>query len=1394
MPLAVLISRAAAMLSGRTSSEQGAVALRRVCGAQDRLHIEIRGLHRPGTHDGARAVESALVALSGVQRAEVNSCLSRVTVWHDPAVLPGADVVRAVVEAEAEQGLAGQATSPGSAQHPGDLWQRVRPGVRMSAALVGAGYAVGARLLSVRAMPALLPNLATLVDHTPVLRGLVESRLGRGVTDLLLEVTGTGGHALAQQPVNLLIDAADHWLALRAARARYRAWQEWDETLSTRPGGHRSDPVAPPPARVVALPDGPIERTANLVGPVALGSAAVLRVLVRAPERALGVLSAGVTRAARLGRRAFAAQLGVSLARRGVLAFDPDVLLRMDRMTCVIIDRSALVTPRRMVDQVLAVVPELDPLAEALVAAARQVGTVALAGAHPDSVRGLGERLDVAQVVPGGSELGHSIQQLQQDGHGVVLVSAQDRAALAVADVGIGIAGRTPIVPWEADLLSGPDLAGACAVLQSVPLARTVSVRSAQLALGGSALGGLLAGIGPAVGAAARVAMPVHGMALFSLATAGWYAARAQRLPAPVPMDRVPWHTMPIAAVLDGLGSSVLGLDPMEAQRRNGIHPAEQGEDESGLGRAVLEELANPITPALAAGAGVSAGIGAVLDAVMIGGALGISALLGGLQQVGAQRAVRTLGKHHVVPVLVRRGELVISADPACLVTGDVVELAAGDAVPADGRLLVAESLEVDESTLTGESQLVSKTVEATPQLPVADRRCMVYQGTVIAAGSAVAVVTAAGADTEIGRTARTSGPKAPATGVQRRLTSLTKTTLQLSLAAGVALLGADLLRGQSAGQALGRAVSLAVAAVPEGLPFVATAAELAAARRLSSRGALVRNSATIEALGRVDTLCFDKTGTLTQGRSALRRVSDGQTDGLLTELDPRFRTIVAAALRATPGGNGQGSLPHPTDQAVVDGAAEIAVLPEEGASGWSRVDELHFEPSRGYHAVLGQCRVGQRLSVKGAPEVVLERCTRWARADGECVFDAAARRVVDDEADRLARKGYRLLAVAEREASDRRDLDDERVGQLCLLGLVALADPIRPTAAQAVRQLQGAGVIVVMVTGDHPSTAEAIAAELDVLGGSSVLTGPQLDALGDEELTEVLPQAAVFARVSPEQKARIVRVLQQSGRVVAVTGDGANDAPAIRLADVGIALGSGATPASREAADLVITDNAIETITDAVVEGRAMWASVREAVALLVGGNLGEIIFTVGTGLLGANDALNARQLLLVNLLTDALPAMAIAVRPPPGRSAEALLAEGPDTSLGSALTRQVYLRATITAGGAGLAWLAGRILAGRGQVSTVALVALVATQLGQTMAVRGRTPLVLGAGAVSLIALAVVVQIPGLSRLFGCRPLGPRSWAIALSAAALATACGLLAQSRLSSAGAGQPAFTGR
>jgi cation-transporting ATPase I len=823
--------------------------------------------------------------------------------------------------------------------------------------------------------------------------------------------------------------------------------------------------------------------------------------------------------------------------------------------------------------------------------------------------------------------------------------------------------------------------------------------------------------------------------------------------------------------VLKLLSTSRSGLADAEAARRHGRPAGEEGDPETGLARASVDELANPLTPALAAGAGISAILGSITDALLITGVLGLNALIGGAQRVGANRELRRLLDTSSIRVRLRRQGALRDVSTTELTPGDVIELRAGDAVPADCRLIEALGVEADESSLTGESMLVTKTVRATTAADIADRSSMLYEGTVVAAGRAVAVVVATGERTEAGRSAHAAG-EVPKTGVEARLNALSRRTIPAATAAGAVLMAVNLLRGRRISESLGQSVSLAVAAVPEGLPFVATVAELASARRLSHQGVLVRSASTIEALGRVDVLCFDKTGTLTEGRIGLRRVSDGITDEKVGDLTPPLREVLAAAVRASPWHEGDGGVPHPTDRAVLDGAREVGVGPEDGATGLEWAAEIAFEPARGYHATLARHNDGLMLSVKGAPEVLLPRCTHWR----ERSFDAEARHQVEAEVERLARRGYRVLAVAERAASDRADLDDERVTRLEFRGLVALADPIRATAAAAVTQLRAAGVDVVMVTGDHPSTAAAIGAELGMVDGRGVLTGAELEELDDDQLATVLPDIAVFARVSPAQKARLVRQLRKTGRIVAMTGDGANDAPAIRLAHVGIALGTQATAAAREAADLIVIDNRIETITAALIEGRAMWSSVRDAVGILVGGNLGEIGFTLGAGLFTGTDGLNARQLLLVNLLTDVLPAMAVAVRPPPDVSPDQLLAEGPEASLGGVLLRDVYRRAAVTAGTAGLGWLLARPVSTTAQASTTALVALVGGQLAQTIAVRGRTPLVVGAGVGSFAALALVVQTPVVSRFFGCRPLLPHQWAIAAGAATIAAAAELL------------------
>ena len=1021
--------------------------------------------------------------------------------------------------------------------------------------------------------------------------------------------------------------------------------------------------------------------------------------------------------------------------------------------------------------------PELDPMARVVAAAAKDVGLLVVAGVHAAT----GQHLRADEVVSGGTRIAGHVRALQADGHVVAVVSARQHAALAAADVGIGMHREGGAAPWGAHLVTGRGLVDAWLVLEAVPIARSVSRRSTGFAAYGSGAGGLLALAGPRRGATGRAALGVNAAAAVSVAAGAWSAAALGHRAEPVAEDLTAWHALPAEDALRLVGSREPGLDAAEVDSRTSS-PSGGADDGGAPGvlRASLEELANPLTPALASGAWLSAAIGSLTDAGLIGSVMGLNALVGGVQRVGADRALRQLMDDNAVRVTVRRGGTELRTTADRLVTGDVVVLRAGDAVPADCRILEARGIEVDESSLTGESQLVAKTGEPSAAPSVADRTSMLYAGTAVAAGEATALVVATGDTTEVGRSRQRAEGRRRPSGVEARLRRLTVQTVPAALGAGAAIVGGGLLRGRPLSDTLGTGVGLAVAAVPEGLPLVATVAQLAAARRLSRRNALVRHASSTEALGRVDVLCADKTGTLTTGRIHLHSVSDGAANQPLEDLDPFGRAVLAAALRAGPQHADGEHVAHPTDRAVIDGARQAGVDESAGAEGWRPRVELPFEPGRGFHAVLGQVRGGHHLAVKGAPEVILPRCDTWRRPDGPVPLDEAAWKQVQAAVGDLARRGYRVLAVAERSSSGRGQVRDERVTRLELVGLLALGDPVRATAAAAVDGLRAAGVAVLMVTGDHPSTAESIAAELGLLDGKDVLTGADLDAMSDDELGARVDSVSVFARVSPTQKVRIVRALQRAGHVVAMTGDGANDAAAIRLADVGFALGRRATNAAKEAADVVVTDDRIETIIDAIIEGRAMWASVRDAVAVLVGGNLGEIAFTLGTGLLAPGGSpLNARQLLLINLFTDLVPAMALAVRPPHGADPDTLAREGPDASLGTALTRDVLVRGAVTAAAGGIGWYGGRATGvTRSRAGTVALVSIVGSQLGQTLAAGWRSPLVVGSTLASGAALAAVVQTPGVSHFFGCRPLGPLGWAIAGATATGSTLAAPVAQ----------------
>ncbi|GGO61012.1 cation-translocating P-type ATPase [Nonomuraea cavernae] len=1389
------------------------------------VRVELRHIGGPGTEREARALEERLLAM-GMARAEVNGTLGSVFVSCEAGT--DRDKLLAVIEEYDRDG-----GTAGVARALDGMEQQARAAASLALNLVGTGLAATGRLARVSMLPMVVPAFLAAVDETPRLRHEVERRLGKPVADTVLATGRIVSTTLAARPVSMLIDSAAAMSRYLAMRAGARAWADREEELAALAGTYRNIPVRELP-RPIPLARGPVERYADLAGATALAVYTVTATVGGDHEKGLSLLIGGMPKATRICRDAFISGLVRALSARGAIVLDLYALHRMDRVDTVVIDATALMTGAWTIDDVhtlltdvdlddlharlytlldlmdpsarrehdgwtaapwdasdgpappehwqekgsravvvshqgtevalVGLARELHPMAEALVAAPKDACEVILAGGEP----GLALRLGVDRTVEGGSRLVTSVRELQLEGRGVALVSQRSRRGLTHADLAIGVLDRSRRIPWDADVMG--ELDGVHLLLRNLPMARRVSARGAWVAATGAVFGTGLSFAGPAPTVVRRAQVVRDCTSAVAFVVGHWAGRVVGRGAPPIYADTTPWHAMAARDVLARLETSPNGLTEAEAagrrvktERRDEFHP------KSLLG-AALEELANPLTPVLGAAAGVSALVGSAVDALLIGGVLGVDALLGGAQRRGADRVLHRLTEATAVTARLRRpgGVEEVLADD--LVPGDVIELRAGDAVPADARLIKASGLEVDESTLTGESQLVAKTTAPTAAAAVAERSSMVYLGTTVAAGSARAVVVATGDLTEAGRTARLARQEAPLSGVELRLRALSRRILPAAVGSGVLLMGIDLVRGTPLATALGPAVSMMVAAVPEGLPFVATVAELASAKRLAKHNTLVRNPSTIEALGRVDVLCFDKTGTLTEGHISLGQVSDGWCEQPLAESKPEMRAIVAGALRAGPRFGGGRVIAHPTDRAVVEGAQSVGVSPDEGLTEWRRVDELHFEPARGYHAVLGLSGAGHLLSVKGAPEVVLGRCTSLVR-DGRTVpLDDAIMGELEQEVDRLARRGYRVLAVAERPASSRADLDEDRIERLSFLGFLGLADPVRPTAKRSVEQLVRAGVRVVMITGDHPSTAEAIAAEINAVNGLRVMTGPEIDRLDDDALAEVLPQVAVFARTTPEHKARIVTVLRGTGRVVAVTGDGANDVPAIRLADVGVALGARATPAARSAADIVVADDRIETIIDAIVEGRAMWGSVRDSLGILLGGNVGEIVFTLGSSLLTRRSALNARQLLLVNLLTDMLPAMAVAVRPPSAASPEKLLAEGPEASLGAALTRDIYVRAIATAGGAIAAWTFARVTGTRGRADTVGLIGLVAAQLLQTLALGHRDRTVVLASLSSLAALGLIISIPGVSQVFGSRPVGPVGWGIGLGCGAVA------------------------
>jgi cation-transporting ATPase I len=1409
-------------------------------------HIEVKAGRRPESAAMAEHLKTALQSVKGVHWAEVNGVLGRVVVSFAEGEVDPDALIDLVADIEEAHEVHGERFGLDREEHPADHLGTRRALIAIAADAAGIGVSLAGTVLRLSPVPIELASAVSLVDGIPRLRHLLEERLGPTMTDVGLSVTNAVAQGLGAGPFGLVVDMLQRSTAYTESRAEEQCFDALADDLQEPGAIHEAVRRRPRP---VPLPAGPIERYADRAGVASIVGVGGVFLATMDPRRSAAMLLAGMPKAAKLGRDAYAAQLGRTLSRRRVVVLDQGVLRRLDRVDSIVLDGSLVLSGRVEIREVLLTEPadhvlvhrhlatmfdgsdprrvrrhagwaigplsmlevvetrgikrlalqlgtaarygvvhdgelmalfgvadELEPGVRELIVCAEQAGLmVAIAG---DDLQ-LVERIGAHLLVAGGEQLAESVRMMQQDGCAVALVAGEGYAAeaLAAADCGVGLVLKGERVPWAGDLLCPNGLRDAEFIVAAITIAREVSRQSAALALAGSSVAAAVGLLSPPMLAGGRAMTTVNVTSVIALANGTRAGVGLARRPEPRAEARK-WHELPVTEVLAALESTPDGLSEQAARHR--LEPDARGV--SGpvlLGRSVLEEMANPLTPVLAGGAALSAAVGSSVDAAIVAGVTGFGSLIGGVQRFQAQRAVSALERRTAPIARVVRGGLAEAIDADDLVVGDILAFEAGDAVPADCRLIGASDLEVDESSLTGESVPVAKDTLPVFASVVADRTSMLYEGTTVAAGEATGVVVAVGAATEANSAVWAAKPPPPG-GVEMRLRELTAMTIPFAAAGGAAVLGAGFLRGLPLATSIGPAVSLAVAAIPEGLPVLATAAQLAAARRLSARDTVVRNPRALEALGRVDVLCADKTGTLTEGRIELTAVAVDGKSRPVGDCGVTHRRLVAAALRASPHENGDRPLPHMTDEAVVRGARRIGVSETEGSDGWERIDDLPFESSRGFHATLGSVAGSYSITVKGAPEELLGRCTRRLTSSGRLVaLDHAGRLRVTAQVDMIARHGLRVLAVAEGRVESTDELADEMVTDLDLLGLIALADPVRATAAEAVGGIQAAGVRVVMVTGDHPSTAEGIAAELGILDSHRTLSGAELARMSDRRLDAILDDISVFARVTPSDKVRIVAAYQRAGRTVAMTGDGANDAPAMRLADVGLAIGRRCTPAARDAADVVITDDRIETIVHAIVEGRALWAAVRDALGILLGGNVGEILFTAGAAVVTGRSPLNARQILLVNLLTDIAPALTIAVRPPANITPEQLAAEGPDLSLAGPLRRAIMLRAVTTASGAAGAYVIASATGRPHRASTTALIALVGTQLGQTVATSYRHPATVIAAVGSAAVLAGIVQIPGLSQTFGCTPLGPVAWVTAVGSATVATAAGALVES---------------
>lgn len=837
------------------------------------------------------------------------------------------------------------------------------------------------------------------------------------------------------------------------------------------------------------------------------------------------------------------------------------------------------------------------------------------------------------------------------------------------------------------------------------------------------------------------------------------------------------WHTLTAEQTLTHWqGNAEQGLSSAEVEARwERFGPNEIPEKaRRGLGRIILAQFSDMMILILLAAAIISGVVGSVEDTIAILVIVMLNAIIGAVQEYRAQRALAALRRMAAPEARVVRDAQVQVIPANALLPGDIVVLEAGMVVPADIRLLDASELQVDEAILTGESLAVEKQLGAIeePSLSPGEKTNMAFKGTLVTRGRGSGIVVATATDTELGRIAtllrEDDSSKTP---LQQRLAKFGSRLALFVLAICALIFVAGLLRGEPLVLMFLTAVSLAVAAIPEALPAVVTISLAFGARKMSRHQALIRHLPSVETLGSVTVICSDKTGTLTENRMLLERIYvDGMWVEDVTGADkegaPQLLLWHALALsNDVEAGNGDEPIGEPTELALYQAAANANIDKQALLQSLPRVAELPFDAERKRMTTVHRRDEAFIAFTKGAPESLLPRCTGQLLAGGSAAIDRDA---VLAQANAMAEEGFRVLAVAFREWGQLpREFTAATVErELVFLGLVGLIDPPREEAYAAVEECRTAGIRPLMITGDHPATARAIATRLGIADiDSAVISGREMESMTAETLARNLEKTRVFARVSPKQKILIIQALQRKGEFVAMTGDGVNDAPALKHADIGVAMGMKGTDVAREAADMVLLDDNFATIVSAVREGRRIYDNIRKFIKDTMSSNSGEIWTLFLAPFLGLPVPLLPIHILWINLVTDGLPGLAFTAEPaergtmrrPPRPPRESIFAHG---------MWQHIIWFGLFVGAISIASQAWALARGVEYWQTIVFTVLTISQLFHSLAVRSERESIFSLGLLSnrymlgavLLTVALqlmVIYVPAFNPIFKTQPL---------------------------------------